>query len=632
MRSITRLLVLTLAAVLSLGQSGCLSPQARLQAAEESERERDLDVLTIRQVVGEVVNAVPVQLQGVGLVTGLDGTGGGAPPNDYRKMLERELRLAKVENVKALLDSPNNALVLVTAVLPAGTRRGDSIDVQVFLPPGSSGSLKGGVLFPCQLRPYESSHNINPERKNRGLDLAGHVLAHASGPLLVGLGSYQQTAKKKPKQDRNGEVRSRETSDEDVDDLSRGYIWGGGVSHTDRPYGLMLKKDAKFAKVASKIADRINLMYFEDFKLQQEVQRNKNLLLLDEVVGQLNIKGDEYVPSRNTAKPMNKDLVFVNLPFNYRLNAERYLRVSGWIPLQEVPEHKARYRQRLRKMLDDPMDTTIAALRLEALGKESIPVLRDGLTHEHPLVRFCSAEALAYLGNTAGCQELAKLAREHVPLQALCLKALAALNAPASRDLLTDLLNSDNPKLRCGAFRALRWCSDDKDLERRVGGLLLNKRYWLHRVAPQSAPLVNFAVGQRAEIVLFGQQPRLAPPVHVRPGKDFTVTAEVGDDRCTIIRYLRKEGVSLPPVQCSLRLEEVLYTLSELGAQYPDVIDFLHKAAEQNGLSCPLTVDAQPDEYPIEFLTEKVHENPDFLGVSSRPFSPDQPIAVDVRK
>src|SRR5262249_47050809 len=264
----------------------------RLQAEEESERVKDLDVLTIRQV-SEVANILPVQLQGVGLVTGLDGTGGGAPPNEYRKMLERELRLGKVENVKALLDSPNNALVLVSAVLPAGTRRGDRIDVQVFLPPGSSGSLKGGVLYPCQLRPYESARNINPDKKSNA-GLSGHVLAHASGPLLVGLGAYQPSVKKKTRQNRNEDSRTAGAPDEDAVDLSKGYIWGGGLAHTDRPYSLVLKKDAKFAQVASKVADRINLMFFEDFKLQQEVQRNKNLLLLDEVSGQLNLKGDEY--------------------------------------------------------------------------------------------------------------------------------------------------------------------------------------------------------------------------------------------------------------------------------------------------------------------------------------------------
>src|SRR5262245_47445106 len=86
----TRLLVLTLlSGVLPFSQTGCVTPQARLQAEEESERVKDLDVLTIRQV-SEVANILPVQLQGVGLVTGLDGTGGGAPPNEYRKMLERE--------------------------------------------------------------------------------------------------------------------------------------------------------------------------------------------------------------------------------------------------------------------------------------------------------------------------------------------------------------------------------------------------------------------------------------------------------------------------------------------------------------------------------------------------------------
>ena len=45
-----------------------------------------------------------------------------------------------------------------------------------------------------------------------------------------------------------------------------------------------------------------------------------------------------------------------------------------------------------------------AAIRLEALGKESLPTLKKGLSSQHPLVRFTSAEALAYLESTAGAE------------------------------------------------------------------------------------------------------------------------------------------------------------------------------------------------------------------------------------
>src|SRR5262245_25592926 len=198
-----------LAALPALGLLGCVSPQTRAQSAEEQERDKDLDVLTVRDVVGDVANAWPLQVSGVGLVTGLDGTGY-SPVGFYRKMLEEQLRKQGQEHVKELLDDPNNALVLVTAMLPPGARKGDVLDMEVTLPPGSKAtSLRGGYLELCPLRPYETTKNINPDQGTNSL-LPGHVLAHARGPLLVGLGTDEPAEQRKAR------------------------LWAGGVSHTDR--------------------------------------------------------------------------------------------------------------------------------------------------------------------------------------------------------------------------------------------------------------------------------------------------------------------------------------------------------------------------------------------------------------
>src|SRR5271165_6432700 len=104
--------------VFLLGLTGCVSPQTRAQSAEETEREKDLDVRTIGDVT-EVANVQPIQVSGVGLVTGLECSGH-SPPGTFRTMLEQELRKQKVENVKAVLDSPNNCLVLVSAFVAPG--------------------------------------------------------------------------------------------------------------------------------------------------------------------------------------------------------------------------------------------------------------------------------------------------------------------------------------------------------------------------------------------------------------------------------------------------------------------------------------------------------------------------------
>src|SRR5262245_8091244 len=175
----------------ALGGLGCLHTQARFQSAEESEREKDLDVRTIGEIT-EVANAGPLAVSGVGLVTGLNGTGH-SPSGEFRKMLEDELRKQRVEHVKQLLDSPDNALVLVSGGIRAGARKGDTFDLEITLPTGSkTTSLAGGYLQPCFLRNYEMTKNIKPEYQGSNKLLPGHVFAHGSGPILVGMGANEE--------------------------------------------------------------------------------------------------------------------------------------------------------------------------------------------------------------------------------------------------------------------------------------------------------------------------------------------------------------------------------------------------------------------------------------------------------
>lgn len=554
---------------------GCVSPQTRLQMAEEAERDKDLNVRTVGDVT-EVANVGPVQVSGVGLVTGLSGTGG-SPRNGYRQMLEQYLRKRKVENVTALLDSPDNALVLVTALLPAGVRHGERLDVEVHLPPGSkASSLAGGFLQECVLRNHDVTKNLNPNHDGANKLLMGHILARARGPLLVGFGADESAG------------------------LKRGRVWQGCASLVERPFYFVLKNDDKSARVANAVAERLNFMFQEDpRRLQNLSQQQKNLFLLGDVTEQINHKFDASRQGAVMAKASSKETVELRVPYGYRFNPERYLLVARLVPLREEPEAHTRYRKRLQRMLLDPAETVRAALRLEALGKESVPTLKQGLTHEHPLIRFTSAEALAYLGSTAGVDELARAAREQPVLAHPCLLALTNLDETVGRSKLSELLAEDDPELRCGAFLALRRLDER---EARLGGEQLNNSFWLHKIAAGSSRLVNFAVSNRAEVVLFGGDVTIINPVRTLVGKEFAVTRESGDDRCTVSRISAQHGKKHQ--QCPPRLEDVIRTLADLGGEYPDVVDLLRKFEEQQCLNCPVRVNALPPELTFEALAE----------------------------
>src|SRR5712675_1246153 len=60
------------------GQAGCMHQQTRLQSADEPEKDR-YELKTVGDV-SSIGNAEPVALAGVGLMVGLDGTGGESPP------------------------------------------------------------------------------------------------------------------------------------------------------------------------------------------------------------------------------------------------------------------------------------------------------------------------------------------------------------------------------------------------------------------------------------------------------------------------------------------------------------------------------------------------------------------------
>ncbi len=71
-----------------------------------------------------------VILEGVGLVVGLNGTGGDPPPSTYRETLVDDMRRRNIREWKEIIRSPDTALVVVRAYLPPLIAKGDKFDVR----------------------------------------------------------------------------------------------------------------------------------------------------------------------------------------------------------------------------------------------------------------------------------------------------------------------------------------------------------------------------------------------------------------------------------------------------------------------------------------------------------------------
>jgi hypothetical protein len=534
-----------------LGLAGCVSgpEQARLQSGEESEAER-YGVQTVGDVT-KVGNADPVPVASVGLVVGLEGTGGDPAPDNFRTQLEDQLAKQNVKDIKRVLADPRHALVVVTALVPPGAAAGVPLDVEVSLPPhpGKATSLRGGRLLPCTLFNYNYTKNLEPGYAGSNMALRGTPMVRCEGPVLVGVGDGDE-----------------------ADRLKHGRIWNGGRCLKINPLLLVLNPESQQGRIAALAADRIN----EAFR-----------------------GGGAGAPDQAVAVAHDNLALELHVPPAYKLNLPRFLRVVRLVPLQEANDAAdgRPYRQHLADDLREPARTVTAALRLEALGAASVPALKAGLESDHPLVRFCAAEALAYLDCPAGGDELGRDVAKQPLLRAFALTALASLDESVSHVQLRDLLlTSGDAETRYGAFRALRSLDENDPL---VQGEFLNDAFWLHRVAPDAPPLVHVSTARRAEIVLFGQEAALHAPFSVLAG-EFVVRATPDDDACLVTRF--PPGGGERRKRCPLTVEGVLRTMAGMGATYPEALEFLQQARRCDCLSCELRNDALPQAVTVQDL------------------------------
>ncbi|QJW97203.1 flagellar basal body P-ring protein FlgI [Frigoriglobus tundricola] len=565
------------AALGAAGLAGCKNapdPAKKVQPRSQiGEDPADPDAVVTIGSKTKVGNCETIEVSGISIVYQLPGTGSSPPQGGWRTMLEDNLKKLKGDqplNVRQLLDSPTRtaSLVIVSARIPPGARKNDPVDVQVTLPQESrTTSLQGGVLFPCDLLTSDTTGNIHTQVHNgapsgpAGRLLLGNVWAKAQGPLVAG----------------NFEVDGGKAAPANVDADGRpvyraGIIPGGGKVTTHRPYFLVLNESDQTAPVCASVAERLNTTFHSTSD-----------------------------PNLKVADAKNREYLLVNVPAAYQHNHYRFLVVARLVPYTPLAAG-SRYRQKLEEELLDPVTTITAALRLEALGGDCRRSLRIGLESSSPWVRFAAAEALAYLGQTDGAGELARLAEDHPALRAQCLTALASLNDAAGTDRLVEMLTSPDAELRQGAFIALR-LADEKHPA--LNGTLMNRSYWLHRVAggPDAPSAVHLTGTGRSEVVLFGSVKLRGPLPPVAVGTDYTVSLPAGQAKAKVTQVVKgAEDAEVKEYTCEPTLAAVLSTLATLRGGYSEAIELVRKLARVEALDAQLVLNATPHELSVQQL------------------------------
>ncbi|MBN9517726.1 hypothetical protein J0H58_04265 [bacterium] len=513
-------------------------------------------------------NMGPVRVSGVGLVYRLQpGSGSYAPPGGWRQMLEAGLKKQGWTNIRDILDDPNKttSLVLVSAEIPPGARKGEPVDLVLSTPDESKTvSLRGGLLMPCELVEYDTTGNLSSLAKKgtpsgpSGSLVLGNVWARTVEKAPVIAGTYEAPGMAVP------------IADGEETPLRAGRVWAGGRVAQNRPYYFLMKPGDDKIRIAAEVAERLNATFHAN--------------------------GD---PARKVAEAQPK-MIVVHVPHAYRHNHHRFLVVARQVPIIPVAAESL-YRKKLADELLDPATCLLAAVKLEALGGESRRALRVGLESPSPWVRFAAAEALTYLGHTDGAAVLARTVEEHPALRAHALKALAVMDDAACTDRLVELMTSADPVVRYGAFMALRLADENHPA---VRGTLANDSFYVHRVAPGTPGLVHLTTALRSEVVVFGDGVKLRGPFTLPLGTEFTVSVPANGPEAKVSRVVRAKagGSDVKEVTCATDLAAVLATVARLGGGYGEAVELVRRADSAQVLTAAVSVDAVPKLLSVQQL------------------------------
>ncbi len=477
-------------------------------------------------------NAHPVQVQGYGLVRGLQGTGSDDINSFERTQVYDDMQRRGIRNISAILADRSTAVVNILGYLRPGIQEGALFDVEIRLPPETEArSLRGGWLMETRLT----------EMAALGGDmLTGDTKAYVAGPIMV------------------DDPLATETTN--PAGLKQGVILSGARAKEARQLFLYMKSNAESAFITDRIAKEINHRFYVS-------------------TGQ----------KKGMATAKTDKLIVLDVHPNYAEDVSRYVRIVQSIACYENGTRQLRRIERLKEELKDPAKAQRAAFQLEAIGKPGIEPLRGVLNHPNSEVRFHAATSLAYLGDGSPSKVLADIARNEPHFRVYALNALSVLQNDIEAEMaLQELLHVPSAETRYGAFRAL-WTRNPHD--RTIRGENLGNQFSYHVVNGNGPPLVHYTRSKRPEIVLFGTDIFLKQPFALDAGPNIVINGQ--QPGSVVVNKFALSGVDAKRTVVN-RLDDVIRAVVDLGGTYPDVVQMLSQANIAQVISCRMEVDCLP--------------------------------------
>ncbi len=467
-------------------------PKPKLVDQRDAVRADTVGALTL------VGNAGPLQVKGFGVVVGLNGSGSRDCASSIRTYLIDNLQKLIASNSwyfsdpgiepADLIESPDTAVVELTAYIDPGACQGSRLDVAVAAATGTqTRSLEGGLLLQAELK------RVGRASGGPGI-ITGRTVGYARGPVFTN-------------------PFAAETEGTFSADPRRATVLGGGITLEQRPTKLILKQPSY--PMARRIEQRLN----ETFGHRRPA----------------------------IAEAMSQSYLYLRTPPRFATYPSHLVDVATHVYLRNDPaffDAKLAELARIASQPDAPYETLSAAW--VGLGRIAVPRIQPLYTSENPALGFYALQAGVRMNDATAVRLMGEIAlqAEH-PYRFQATRELSNALLPIAALRLLPLLNDIDPDIRVAAYEGLLRHEHPAVQSRSFGHRLdpTQVNLTLDAIESDAPPLIHVRRSRAPRIAVFGRDvPIMRPLFYKHHDERMILNCTNEHDDLTLLIQIIPEG------------------------------------------------------------------------------------------